>query len=137
MVPVTLLASGKFDPPGDSSFIFTVRVAIKPFHRHEPFGPRPCKFLAGEEGFEPPYPVLETGVLAVGRLPFTQSPRSGRRVHPVSHPSTILHQLKLFLPTPTLNLFLSPSRGLRTSAALTPNQHHRPAFSGVLGPYSP
>src|SRR5216683_4206224 len=25
--------------------------------------------LAGEEGFEPPYPVLETGVLAVGRLP--------------------------------------------------------------------
>src|ERR1700682_1117219 len=27
------------------------------------------KTLAGEEGFEPPYPVLETGVLAVGRLP--------------------------------------------------------------------
>src|SRR6267378_789916 len=25
--------------------------------------------VAGEEGFEPPYPVLETGVLAVGRLP--------------------------------------------------------------------
>src|SRR5271168_2485649 len=25
--------------------------------------------LAGEEGLEPPYPVLETGVLAVGRLP--------------------------------------------------------------------
>src|ERR1700676_3196505 len=25
--------------------------------------------LAGEEGFEPPYPVLETGVLTVGRLP--------------------------------------------------------------------
>jgi hypothetical protein len=27
------------------------------------------KSLAGEEGFEPPYPVLETGVLTVGRLP--------------------------------------------------------------------
>src|SRR5260370_31832416 len=25
--------------------------------------------LAGEEGFEPPYPVLETGGLTVGRLP--------------------------------------------------------------------
>src|SRR5262249_16087460 len=25
--------------------------------------------LAGEEGFEPPYPVLETGVLSVGLLP--------------------------------------------------------------------
>src|SRR6266576_298755 len=25
--------------------------------------------LAGEEGFAPPYPVLETGVLTVGRLP--------------------------------------------------------------------
>src|SRR4029077_17226833 len=38
------------------------------------------EFLAGEEGLEPPYPVLETGVLAVGRLPFTLSQRSGRRV---------------------------------------------------------
>src|SRR5882762_5596966 len=31
--------------------------------------PANAKTLAGEEGFEPPYPVLETGVLAVGRLP--------------------------------------------------------------------
>src|SRR5579863_3651468 len=31
--------------------------------------PAPVESLAGEEGFEPPYPVLETGVLTVGRLP--------------------------------------------------------------------
>jgi hypothetical protein len=30
---------------------------------------RVLKILAGEEGFEPTYPVLETGVLTVGRLP--------------------------------------------------------------------
>jgi hypothetical protein len=64
-------------------------VAMKPLHFPEqilsPF--RPSRFprplvkrlsncaltgrqtLAGEEGFEPPYPVLETGVLTVGRLP--------------------------------------------------------------------
>src|SRR6266849_8781404 len=31
--------------------------------------PANAKTLAGEEGLEPPYPVLETGVLAVGRHP--------------------------------------------------------------------
>src|ERR1700682_5605204 len=36
--------------------------------------PHTAKILAGEEGFEPPYPVLETGVLTVGRLPFTPEP---------------------------------------------------------------
>src|SRR5579859_1085365 len=46
--------------------------------------PRGRSILAGEEGFEPPYPVLETGVLTVGRLPFTLSQRSGRRVYPKS-----------------------------------------------------
>src|SRR5215472_3387888 len=46
---------------------------------HEPFSPaRTLRFvsfeiLAGEEGFEPPYPVLETGVLTVGRLPYASS----------------------------------------------------------------
>src|SRR6266849_1998248 len=40
--------------------------------------------LAGEEGFEPPYPVLETGVLTVGRLPFTPSSRSETRGFPRS-----------------------------------------------------
>jgi hypothetical protein len=43
-------------------------------HGHESFflqcSPRErLPILAGEEGFEPPYPVLETGVLTVGRLP--------------------------------------------------------------------
>src|SRR5215470_13354454 len=33
-----------------------------------------CPSLAGEEGFEPPYPVLETGVLTVGRLPSNRLP---------------------------------------------------------------
>jgi hypothetical protein len=38
-----------------------------------PFG------LAGEEGFEPPHPVLETGGLPLNLLPFTLSSRvSGR-----------------------------------------------------------
>src|ERR1700694_3299751 len=79
----------------DSSFFtFTDCVAIKPSSHP---GALPCsvlQFLAGEEGFEPPYPVLETGVLAVGRLPFTLSPRSGRRVYPFP----VLHKLKLLCP---------------------------------------
>src|ERR1035438_4146379 len=56
---------------GASSF-FTACVAMNPLYFP---GIRPLfrlphpKHLAGEEGFEPPYPVLETGVLAVGRPP--------------------------------------------------------------------
>src|SRR6266436_864061 len=89
--------------------------------------------LAGEEGFEPPYPVLETGVLAVGRLPFTLSPRSGRRVSPL----TLLHKLKLLCPAPALNLFFPPPRYVATSAALTPNQLNWSALRGELGTHSP
>src|ERR1700722_10852474 len=49
--------------------------------------PGPDQSLAGEEGLEPPYPVLETGVLAVGRLPFTLSPpKGGQRVSPEGGP---------------------------------------------------
>ena len=33
--------------------------------------------LAGEEGFEPPHPVLETGGLPLNLLPFTPSHRRG------------------------------------------------------------
>src|SRR5262249_51260208 len=40
------------------------------YSRESPLAP--LQFLAGEEGFEPPYPVLETGVLTVGRLPLKQ-----------------------------------------------------------------
>src|SRR6266852_9378545 len=96
--------------PDSSFFTFTDCVAIKPLHFPEqacsPF--RPSRFppllvkrlsdcalagrqtLAGEEGFEPPYPVLETGVLAVGRLPFTPSPRSGTRGLPRSESQAFL-----------------------------------------------
>src|SRR5579872_705358 len=47
-----------------------------PFVPHYFTGLRRSLFqsLAGEEGLEPPYPVLETGVLTIGRLPFTLSP---------------------------------------------------------------
>src|SRR5258708_17073562 len=71
--------------PDSSFFTFTACVAIKPSslpeHRSalldsaRPLVRRCCcalferQSLAGEEGLEPPYPVLETGFLAVGRLP--------------------------------------------------------------------
>src|SRR5260370_6822199 len=85
-----------------------------------------CGFqtLAGEEGFEPPYPVLETGVLTVGRLPFTLSPRSGRRVSPLP----LLHKLKLLFPPPTLNLFFPPPPSFTPSPELPPHQLTRPPF---------
>src|SRR5580765_5218830 len=73
--------------PDSSFFTFTACVAMKPsvlpgaaalapsFRFRAPAGQAPLlraafrrQSLAGEEGFEPPYPVLETGVLAVGRL---------------------------------------------------------------------
>src|SRR5580704_1479134 len=74
--------------------------------------------LAGEEGFEPPYPVLETGVLTVGRLPFTLSPpKAGegftRRVahrapDPTSEPAqTSYPGSSPLLPSPAI---LLPSR---------------------------
>src|SRR6202023_2168682 len=94
--------------PDSSFFTFTACVAMKPSSLPGAacYPLRPSRFrapagqafflrallrrqtLAGEEGLEPPYPVLETGVLAVGRLPFTLSPpRSGRRAYP-GRPST-------------------------------------------------
>src|SRR6516162_4081619 len=98
ILPVTLRASSL---PFDSSFaLLTACVAITSFHPHEPRGPCPHRILAGEEGFEPPYPVLETGVLTVGRLPLTLSP----------------DQLKLLFPAPTLDL-PSCDSALRTSSA--------------------
>src|ERR1700687_4501419 len=93
--------------------------------------PANAKTLAGEEGFEPPYPVLETGVLAVGRLPFTPSPRSGTRGLPPSH------QLQLLDSAPTFNLLLQLPSRFATSAALAPNQLNRPAFRGVPRSYAP
>src|SRR5271155_2502534 len=56
---------------GSSFFTLTACVAMQPLHllgSGKCAGGRPQN-LAGEEGLEPPYPVLETGVLAVGRLP--------------------------------------------------------------------
>src|SRR5260370_11112023 len=88
--------------------------------------------LAGEEGFEPPYPVLETGVLTVGRLPFTPSPRSGRGVYP-----SALHQPQLLSPAPTLDFLLPPPRCLTVPAALFPNQLDRSPLCGVTGTYAP
>src|SRR6266699_2611026 len=41
----------------------------------------PTSGLAGEEGFEPPHPVLETGGLPLNLLPFTPNPAGRRRVH--------------------------------------------------------
>src|SRR6266446_876840 len=93
--------------------------------------PRGRQTLAGEEGFEPPYPVLETGVLTVGRLPFTPSPRSGTRGLPPSH------QLQLLDSAPTFNLLLQLPRRFALSAALAPNQLNRPAFRGVPRSYAP
>src|SRR5258708_6563000 len=40
--------------------------------------------LAGEEGFEPPYPVLETGVLTVDQFPLTPTCKAGQGVTPRS-----------------------------------------------------
>src|SRR5215469_11852222 len=65
--PVTLRVSSL--PVDSSLFTLTACVAMNPFHPHEPAARVLMKILAGEEGFEPPYPVLETGVLTVGRLP--------------------------------------------------------------------
>src|SRR6266403_3604000 len=48
-----------FSPVGQT-FLSVLCINVRPAN---------AKTLAGEEGFEPPYPVLETGVLAVGRLP--------------------------------------------------------------------
>jgi hypothetical protein len=72
--------------PCDSPFFtLTACVVILPLlHRRDRHEGLSRESLAGEEGFEPPYPVLETGVLTVGRLPFTPSPRSGRGVYPES-----------------------------------------------------
>jgi hypothetical protein len=89
--------------------------------------------LAGEEGFEPPYPVLETGVLTVGRLPFTLSLPSRRRVYPFAQRKP----LNLLFPAPALNFFLSSPRCFTASTAFLPNQFDRPAFCGVIGSNAP
>src|SRR5262249_55966437 len=62
------------EPIPDSSFfalIACVAIFLVRYRRVlcRPVRHGPAEFLAGEEGFEPPYPVLETGVLTVGRLP--------------------------------------------------------------------
>src|SRR5215467_6868188 len=79
-VPVTLPPNCEPIPPCDSSF-FTLTACVAMFPRssrsrrtistpiHNSVRPSERQTLAGEEGFEPPYPVLETGVLTVGRLP--------------------------------------------------------------------
>src|ERR1700674_1534809 len=46
--------------PVEQTFLSVLFICVRPAN---------AKTLAGEEGLEPPYPVLETGVLAVGRLP--------------------------------------------------------------------
>src|ERR1700674_4209185 len=86
-VPATFFVSSEPVPPCDSSpVIFTARVALNP---HSNALSSRSQTLAGEEGLEPPYPVLETGVLAVGRLPFTLSTvKTVRRVYPAT-----LHEL--------------------------------------------
>ena len=58
--------------PPLSSVSFRPRIR----YRRIASSPRPplLKKLAGEEGFEPPHPVLETGGLPLNLLPFTLSP---------------------------------------------------------------
>src|SRR5712692_3921269 len=58
-------------PPSDSPFFtFTACVAMPPLpHRRERHECPSHEALAGEEGFEPPYPAFETRVLNVGPLP--------------------------------------------------------------------
>src|SRR2546428_262068 len=71
--------------------------------------------LAGEEGFEPPHPVLETGGLPLNLLPFTlRSPQATEgftRLQPPGLPSflgpdscfsaaTSAHQFQFLLPAP-------------------------------------
>src|SRR6201987_5945314 len=82
---------GAFDGTGHLACQFIAARFFVHFYRpcrHESFSPaRTPRFasfeiLAGEEGFEPPYPVLETGVLTVGRLPFPLSLLFRRRVYP-------------------------------------------------------
>src|SRR5712664_42858 len=81
-VPEILFPRPEPIPLCDSSFFaLTACVAMNPrsvckdrhswpiLFRFSCARPRDAATLAGEEGFEPPYPVLETGVLAVGRLP--------------------------------------------------------------------
>src|SRR5260370_23632959 len=80
IVPVTLLPNSEPIPPCDPSF-FTLTACVAMVPRSiSPSRKNLCRLhsvptlsehstLAGEEGFEPPYPVLETGVLTVGRLP--------------------------------------------------------------------
>src|ERR1700730_4442105 len=75
IVPLTLLPNSEPIPPCDSSFFtLTAFVALNPRSFIEDGRSCPSRStLAGEEGLEPPYPVLETGVLAVGRLPYDQN----------------------------------------------------------------
>src|SRR5208337_4403205 len=70
MEPVTLRVIWL---PFDSSFTLTACVAMNPYSPARTLRFVSFKTLAGEEGFEPPYPVLETGVLTVGRLPYLQN----------------------------------------------------------------
>src|SRR6195256_4863487 len=72
IVPVTFSPTPAAAPvmafPVDSPFFtFTACVAMNPssIPQKPLLLPQP-QTLAGEEGLEPPYPVLETGVLAVG-----------------------------------------------------------------------
>src|SRR6266446_2103108 len=129
--PVTLRVSSL--PLDSSLFTLTACIAINPFHPHEPCGSCPYKILAGEEGFEPPYPVLETGVLTVGPLPFTLSLPFRRRVYPFAQKKP----LNLLLPAPALNFFFPSPRCFTASTAFLPNQFHRSAFRGVIGSNSP
>jgi hypothetical protein len=73
--------------------------------------------LAGEEGLEPPYPVLETGVLAVGRLPFTLSPAVGegltRPLLPVASPNFLARLQPLIFFSSRRAASLAPQHSLQ------------------------
>src|SRR3990172_3765045 len=86
-----------------------------PLRRHVPSNfLRSPLTLAGEEGFEPPHPVLETGGLPLNLLPFTLS----RRPPPAGWfgaaglgPNALpLSQLKLLPAAPTLQFLFFSSR---------------------------
>src|ERR1700741_250978 len=103
--------------PFDSSFVLlTACVAMTSIHPHGFLVRVLHRILAGEEGFEPPYPVLETGVLTVGRLPFTVSPISGRRVI-----HRLTDELKLLFPAPALQFLFPSAPSLRMKPLIGPS----------------
>src|SRR5271156_6455055 len=87
------------------------RLCTVEFNSSRPPAPT-AKRLAGEEGFEPPHPVLETGGLPLNLLPFTLSPLpSGRRVKlkgqtQSNSSSKLRNQLQLLLSPPPLQFLL-------------------------------